>query len=99
MPEMFLHLYHGRNAPEELLEDWGFDGPHIGPLELFHTTYRDSCVIGFVDMKTTLKFLPYPQMGIIHPLNIVEDCIEWKGKFYGDWTAYITPGGRYEPKT
>lgn len=31
-PALYLHPWHGRNAPDEQLHDWGFDGPMIGPL-------------------------------------------------------------------
>ncbi|GEM_PF-912660 len=42
---LYLHLYHGRKDPDEDLEDWGSDGPVIGPLAYVHTTYM--CDIKF----------------------------------------------------
>lgn len=28
-PSVILHLYHGRNTPDEDMDDWGFGGPRI----------------------------------------------------------------------
>jgi hypothetical protein len=39
IPQLYLHLYHGRKDPDENLEDWGSEGPVIGPLAYVHTTY------------------------------------------------------------
>jgi hypothetical protein len=36
---LYLHLFHGRNTPDEKLDDWGFQGPYFGPLDYFHITY------------------------------------------------------------
>lgn len=42
MPEgLYVGFYHGRENPDEDLDDWGFDGPVIGPLQWWHTTYAD----------------------------------------------------------
>ena len=35
----YLQLFHGRKNPYEILEDWGEEGPIIGPLDYIHTTY------------------------------------------------------------
>lgn len=37
--EIYVYLYHGRKDPEEQMEDWGFDGPTIGPFETLQVTY------------------------------------------------------------
>tara|TARA_R110002153_G_scaffold28881_2_gene88857 strand:+ start:827 stop:1261 length:435 start_codon:yes stop_codon:yes gene_type:complete len=34
---VFIHLYHGRNHPDEELEDWGASGPTIGPVGISYT--------------------------------------------------------------
>jgi hypothetical protein len=36
---VYLHLFHGRKSPDEQLDDWGEDGPVLGPLKYVHTTY------------------------------------------------------------
>ena len=33
-PGMYLGLFHGRDKPREAMNDWGFNGPLIGPLEM-----------------------------------------------------------------
>jgi hypothetical protein len=37
---LYLHLFHGRDRPDQSLDDWGFDGPHFGPLSAVHQTYN-----------------------------------------------------------
>lgn len=37
---LYIGFFHGRNTPEEAMDDWGFDGPVIGPLKWWHTTYN-----------------------------------------------------------
>jgi hypothetical protein len=37
--KMYLRLFHGRNAIDEELHDWGFQGPTFGPLDCFHIIY------------------------------------------------------------
>lgn len=36
---VYLYLFHGRATPDEDVEDWGCEGPAIGPLDYVHTTY------------------------------------------------------------
>lgn len=35
---VYLYLFHGRATPDEDVEDWGCEGPAIGPLDYVHTT-------------------------------------------------------------
>jgi hypothetical protein len=42
---VYLHLFHGRSSPDEELDDWGSDGPVIGPLNYVHITY--ACDVKF----------------------------------------------------
>jgi hypothetical protein len=35
---LYLELYHGRDNVNDDMDDWGFDGPIIGPLELMTFT-------------------------------------------------------------
>lgn len=85
---VYLHLYHGRNTPEEDLDDWGFDGGFT----LCH------CV-GFT----------YENLWLILPgeeerteLAVVNGCVEWKGKWYGDFeivAAIPVPTQQFEVQT
>lgn len=89
---VFLHLFHGRNDIAEDMDDWGFDGPHIGPLKYVHTTY--ACDIKFSASQVVMdKFFPgevayfYNGNGD-HHLTIEDGCIIYQGKFYGDWSVH-----------
>lgn len=46
-PGMYLGLFHGRERPEAVMAGWGFDGPVMGPLEFFHTTYANTIHLKF----------------------------------------------------
>lgn len=91
MPEgLYLGLFHGRDNPDETLEDWGFDGPIIGPLEYVHTTYSTHIKLGFVEEE---RCKLYVDAGIVNDhgftdLMIVEDMVQCQGKYYGDWTVF-----------
>ena len=47
VPGMYLKLLHGRSMADEVLDDWGPDGPWIGPLQWFHCTYLSDIGIRF----------------------------------------------------
>jgi hypothetical protein len=47
-PGLYLGLFHGRDTPNQAMHGWGFDGPAIGPLRYFHTTYARSVNVEFV---------------------------------------------------
>lgn len=42
MPALYLRLFHGREKPGTNLDDWGVDGPVIGPLNAVQGTYAAS---------------------------------------------------------
>jgi hypothetical protein len=43
---VFLELFHGRETVDEEMEDFGSQGPVIGPLPFLHTTYGDCLKFG-----------------------------------------------------
>ncbi len=54
---LYLGLFHGRDTPDADMDDWGFVGPIIGPLEYAHTTYASEIKLHFVDgQRATLDF-------------------------------------------
>src|SRR6266540_2029269 len=55
---LYLALFHGRKTPDEDMEDWGFDGPMIGPLSYVHTTYRSHLWLGFSDPDAARRYFP-----------------------------------------
>lgn len=95
---VYIHLYHGRNNPAEDMDDWGFEGPVIGPLAYVHVTYL--CDVKFACTPEVFrKFWPvqaaawdekgYSNMNgplVDYNFKIHEDLIEYDGKFYGDWS-------------
>lgn len=36
--QVFVHLLHGRDDPDEEMQDWGYTGPILGPFEYIHVT-------------------------------------------------------------
>ena len=36
---LYIRLFHGRTDPNQDMDDWGFDGPVLGPYQFFNTTY------------------------------------------------------------
>ena len=73
----YLGLFHGRTDPKQSLDDWGFPGPVIGPVNWVHITYAS-------EMKVAL--LGECDASLVIP--VVEGCAEFEAKFYGDWTIY-----------
>lgn len=70
----YIRLFHGRGTPEETLDNWGFEGPLIGPVGI-SWTYGSIKVHdpGWDDFC----FLP------VH-----EDLVRYQGKFYGDFDIF-----------
>ncbi|MBA4751445.1 MAG: hypothetical protein H2055_04345 [Sphingopyxis sp.] len=105
IPQLYLHLYHGRKDPDENLEDWGSEGPVIGPLAYVHTTYM--CDVKFAAAPEVMdRFFPavmadWRARGLSNVagplcdwrLTIFNDYVEHDGIYYGDWTVFAaTPG-------
>jgi hypothetical protein len=67
--QLSLKLFHGRNSPDEVLSDWGFDGPCLGPFEFLAFTYG-SLRLGTLDPEFYLQ--------------TVDDLFFYDGQFYGD---------------
>ena len=69
-------LFHGRERPDEQMENWGEPGPVFGPFPYFHVTY--GCEIKFDDDAG-------------RHLHIVDDVVYYDGMFYGDWSVFDGP--------
>jgi hypothetical protein len=76
--KLYLHLYHGRNTPDENLEDWGFRGPTFGPLDYFHITYL-----------TTFRFA---REDLDCDLATAQDLFVFDGAYYGDLVVFVAEG-------
>jgi len=108
---LFLRLFHGRREPAENPEDWGSDGPVIGPLAFVHTTYlRD---VKFAAAPEVMdRFFPAVMANwrarklsnALGPLcdwqfTSVDDLLEYDGVYYGDWTVFLADPAEIETQT
>jgi hypothetical protein len=73
----YLQLFHGRKNPYEILEDWGEEGPIIGPLDYIHTTYA-----------AEIKFEISGRSDSYGWLTICGDLVYYDGNYYGDWSSF-----------
>ena len=59
---LYLRLFHGRVNPNQDMNNWGSDGPILGPYNYVHTTYNSFVRLGRQD-------------GICDELRIYYDCV------------------------
>lgn len=88
-PGLYLALFHGRSDPQEQMSDWGFDGPLIGPILWFHTTYALELKVQFATSDVERLYFSevrYPEQAY---LPLVDHMVLYNEMYYGDWTAYI----------
>lgn len=73
---VYLKLLHGRTDPNQQLEDWGFDGPVLGPFEAVHFTYT-----------THVRCFPKGSDGDAEAIELCyhDDLLVHDGKYYGDF--------------
>jgi hypothetical protein len=77
-PSLYLHVLHGRKSLDEKLDDWGEDGPTIGPFQWFHVTYLTHFYFGTAD-------------GEDYAIPIEGDCLKIQGMLWGDWEIVTEP--------
>jgi hypothetical protein len=106
---LYLGLFHGRDAANTDMDDWGFAGPVIGPLEYAHTTYASEVKLCFIDGQRAALY--FPDTGDITTvttgecvpcleavLSITEDLIVFDGRYFGDWTVFYHKEEMQEPQ-
>jgi hypothetical protein len=99
-PGLYLGLFHGRESADDDMDDWGFDGPVIGPLDYVHTTYAAELKLRFVDGQRAAIY--FPDTGEIinlatgertpcpeAVLTITSDLLVFDGRYFGDWTVFF----------
>jgi hypothetical protein len=86
-PGMHLGLFHGRKKVNEVMQDWGFDGPCLGPLNYFHTTYASTIQIEFENPVDAHRFTGSYTLQCELQLN--GDMLRYEGNYFGDWTVYM----------
>lgn len=72
---VYLELFHGRRSPTEELDDWGSQGPILGPLAYVHTTYATDVKIETCN-------------GVDGVFRIENDVLFYDGMYYGDWSVF-----------
>jgi hypothetical protein len=82
---IYVDLFHGRNTPSEEMDDWGFNGPILGPFEFIHYTYGDDIKLGEAQ---TIKIESIPNE-IECPAFDFNGLINFLGSYYGD-LVYFT---------
>lgn len=75
---VYLYLFHGRKDPNEQMDDWGEQGPILGPLDYFHTTYSSNPKIAWSENGREVGNAM---------LDLVDDMIFYDGMYYGDWSV------------
>ena len=86
-PGLYLGLFHGRHSPLETMDEWGFEGPAIGPLLWCHTTYAFDIKINFEDVADGLAYFGVEETEF--ELTMDADLIVFRGEYFGDWTVYF----------
>jgi hypothetical protein len=95
-PGMYLGLLHGRDHTHQQMNDWGFNGPMIGPLQWVHTTYACTIRLSFESAIDGERY--FGDAGTDHELELAGDLLVFGGKYYGDWTVYcVEPEGCASP--
>ena len=82
-PGLYLKLFHGRRSVHEDMNDWGPDGPWIGPLKWFHCTYLSSIGVCFADGSEIAPMMPGGDLP--SPMFLSDGLLYFKGMYYGDW--------------
>lgn len=82
---LYLRLFHGRTHPDESLDDWGSDGPIVGPFESAHWTYG-SLKLATENGEDLLEFDQL--VGTDARGEKREDLVHVMGVWYGDFSLF-----------
>lgn len=85
-PGMYLRLLHGRSDPKQQMEDWGDDGPCLGPFDWIRVTYNSTIGFGAGEFETG------PLLGGDDPIYFHNDMLFYDDMYYGDWEVFVHPG-------
>lgn len=80
---VYIELFHGHHFPGEILDDWGFQGPILGPFPYFHITYGSDVKLGddpLIVAGKEYEFSTWDKDGFINFL----------GGYYGDMSITTT---------
>ncbi|SRR5216684_3599769 len=76
---VYLELFHGRKSVTQQLDDWGSEGPILGPLAYVHTTYAADIKIETATGSDGVLYLCGDER---------TDLLHYDGFYYGDWTVF-----------
>ena len=90
---MILKLFHGRRTKNEELDGWGFAGPELKDVQWFHTTYGSDLKMSFKSLEARDAAIEatgwkYWRDDLDIQIPLVEDMIQTKDGYFGDWSAY-----------
>ncbi|MBZ4194307.1 MAG: hypothetical protein LAE24_08370 [Candidatus Contendobacter sp.] len=88
-PGLYFALFHGRKDPDEEMDEWGLNGPIIGPLKWGHTTYGTRLHICFETEEDELRYFNFSNFPEGHAIDVINYLIPYAGFNYGDWTFFI----------
>lgn len=90
MPGLYLGLFHGFKNMKERKKyyEWGEHGAMIGPLKFVHTTYGWHIKLHFTKDANIKQYGFKVEDGFFDLKVNSNDCIEFDGMEYGDWTVY-----------
>lgn len=80
----YIMMMHGRSSPDENLDDWGSDGPVIGPFTWMHVTYQATWRLGVDESGDDVE------------MHFVADLLYYDGVYYGDWEV-VSPEAMSDP--
>jgi hypothetical protein len=82
---VYLKLLHGRDDPNQQMDDWGFYGPTLGPFEAVHFTYA-----------THVRCFPAGSDGDSEAVELCffDDLLVYDGKYYGDFEIAASFGAK-----
>lgn len=87
---LYLGLFHGRASAQQDMSGWGFNGPLIGPLIGVCVTYCKTLKPTFVNAADCSRYFADREKLDVNVgcIDSEDDCLVYRGKFYGDWTLY-----------
>ena len=86
---LYLDCFHGRYLVKQDMDDWGFQGPRIGPLKWVHLTYASDVKIAFENEEDAKAFGCDQFMTMI---DFVDGLFPFGGAYYGDISTYVETG-------
>jgi hypothetical protein len=94
---IYIGLFHGRSTEDEELEDWGFNGPVIGPLKFWQTTYQHDIRGEFDEKFKEFINKTYKQLGLCTDkavsLEFRNNLVFIGEEFYGDYSVFYNDQG------